>query len=164
MEIGDRVKLLRKELKITQTHFGEKIGLAQSYQAQVESGTREVTERIVKTICAVFNVNETWLRDGVGEMFNTSEGMTFEEYAKKKGLDETDLEIIQAFMEMDPQLRKGVVEHFRSFFGKRREKTEQEKINEEVESYRAELEAAARAKGETSIRQKSSAFDKLSGA
>ena len=35
----------------------------------MESGSRNLTERIINDICREFNVSENWLRTGDGEMF-----------------------------------------------------------------------------------------------
>lgn len=73
-EICLRIKLLRKELGMTQTEFGEKIEAAQGYLTNIETGKRPATEKILKIILLQSwngkTVNEAWLRAGEGEMFN----------------------------------------------------------------------------------------------
>lgn len=66
----DRIKLLRKNLGLTQERFGEKIGLKKNSISQIENGVNSLTEQILLSICREFNVNEEWLRNGTGEMFN----------------------------------------------------------------------------------------------
>ena len=58
MTINDRVKLLRKQLGLSQTEFGDKVGIAQGHMTNIETGRREVTEKSIKVICLQFNVNE----------------------------------------------------------------------------------------------------------
>lgn len=65
----ERLKKLRKELNMNQKVFAKSIGLGQSTWAMIEVGKRELTERHIKTICAIHDVNEDWLRTGTGEMF-----------------------------------------------------------------------------------------------
>lgn len=65
----ERIKELRKYLGLTQAEFGEKIAMRQTGVAWLESGDRKITDRVITTICAVFGVDETWLRTGDGEMF-----------------------------------------------------------------------------------------------
>lgn len=72
MTINERVKELRKSLGLTQVEFGEKIAVAQGYLTNIESGRREVTEKIIKLICATFNVDYFWLTTGEGQMFHES--------------------------------------------------------------------------------------------
>ena len=35
----------------------------------METGKREPSDRTIKDICRIYNVNETWLRTGEGEIF-----------------------------------------------------------------------------------------------
>ena len=65
----ERIKELRKYLGLTQAEFGEKIAMRQTGVAWLESGDRKITDRVIRTICAVFGVDEIWLRTGDGEMF-----------------------------------------------------------------------------------------------
>jgi transcriptional regulator with XRE-family HTH domain len=71
--MNDRLKKIRKELNLTQEEFAQKIDLSRSGFAGVEVGNAKLTDRNIKKICKVFNVNEHWLRTGEGEMFNTVE-------------------------------------------------------------------------------------------
>ena len=59
------------DLGLTQAEFGEKIAMRQTGVAWLESGDRKITDRVITTICAVFGVDEIWLRTGEGEMFQT---------------------------------------------------------------------------------------------
>ena len=69
MTQGERIRELRKELGLTLEKFGEKIGVTKSTISNIESGNRNATEHMVKSICREFNVSEEWLRTGQGEMF-----------------------------------------------------------------------------------------------
>ena len=66
--IGDRVKQLRKELKITQADLGQLIGISGPGVARIESGKSKPTEAALKLICATYHVNYMWLTEGVGDM------------------------------------------------------------------------------------------------
>ncbi|MGI6068925.1 MAG: helix-turn-helix domain-containing protein [Blautia sp.] len=65
----NRIKELRKNLRMTQMEFGEKIGVKGNTITNYETGLRNPSEAVVKSICREFNVNEDWLRTGEGEMF-----------------------------------------------------------------------------------------------
>lgn len=65
----ERIKTLRKQLKMTQEDFAKRLGLARNSIANYEIGRREPTNAIVNSICREFNVNEEWLLTGKGEMF-----------------------------------------------------------------------------------------------
>lgn len=64
-----RFKELRKELKLTQEEFAEKIGLSRSYINLIEMGKKIPADRTIKDICRTFNVNYSWMDTGEGNMF-----------------------------------------------------------------------------------------------
>lgn len=64
----ERLKILRQYFNLTQTEFANRIKLNQSYYSQIEGGKKKLNDRIAKIICDEFSVNESWLRDGVGDM------------------------------------------------------------------------------------------------
>ena len=66
--MNERLKLLRKTLKLSQDAFAERIGMKGSSISLLESGGRSITEQVIKSICREFNVNEEWLRYGTGDM------------------------------------------------------------------------------------------------
>lgn len=65
----DRIKKIRKELDLTQQKFADRIGTTQNVLANWESGRRNPSSSVVNNICKTFNVNEDWLRTGIGSMF-----------------------------------------------------------------------------------------------
>lgn len=69
MTQGERVKELRKTLKLTLDKFGEKLCVTKQTISRIENGVNNLTDQMAKAICREFNVNETWLRTGDGEMF-----------------------------------------------------------------------------------------------
>lgn len=69
MTQGERVKKLRKHLSLTLEKFGDRLGVQKSAISKIERGDCGVTEQMTKAICREFNVDENWLRTGVGNMF-----------------------------------------------------------------------------------------------
>lgn len=65
----NRIKQVRKALNLNQAEFGERIGVKQSTVTAYECGNRTPLDAVIAMICKTFNVNETWLRTGEGEMF-----------------------------------------------------------------------------------------------
>lgn len=65
----DRIRQLRKELKLNQAEFGEKVGVKGNTIGNYELGLRSPSDAVIFSICREFNVNEEWLRTGSGEMF-----------------------------------------------------------------------------------------------
>ena len=68
--ISIRLKELRKTLGLSQESFGSKLGVQKSAISKIEKGENGLKEQLFKLICMEFNVNETWLRTGEGQMFN----------------------------------------------------------------------------------------------
>ena len=64
-----RLVELRNELNLTQTEFGEKIGLTRNAIAAYERGIANPTGTAIIAIVKVFHVNRTWLETGDGDMF-----------------------------------------------------------------------------------------------
>jgi transcriptional regulator with XRE-family HTH domain len=56
-------------LGLSQQKFSSVTALSSGYIARVETGHIAVNERLIKLVCSSFNVNESWLRYGEGEMF-----------------------------------------------------------------------------------------------
>lgn len=65
----DRLKLLRKELRITQQELADRVGISRGNIAAYEVGKNSPSDAVISLICREFNVNEEWLRTGAGEMF-----------------------------------------------------------------------------------------------
>ena len=64
--MNERIRQLRKELKLTQTEFGKRLGIKQTTVAGYETGGRVPIDAVISLICREFNVNEEWLRTGKG--------------------------------------------------------------------------------------------------
>lgn len=64
-----RIRALRKNLKLTQSEFGAKIGVKGNTVTGYETGIRSPSEAVIFSICREFDVNEDWLRTGEGDMF-----------------------------------------------------------------------------------------------
>ena len=67
--MNNRIKELRKQLRLTQQQFAERIGSVQNTITGYETGRRVPSGQVIALICREFGVNETWLRTGEGEMF-----------------------------------------------------------------------------------------------
>ncbi|MBP8314124.1 helix-turn-helix transcriptional regulator [Clostridium neonatale] len=146
----ERVKLIRKDLNLTQKEFGAKMAVGQSYLANIESGLRPVTDKIIKLICTVFNVNENWLVNGIEPKFNEPDSFVLEEYAKSKGANDFEISIIEKFVKnffnQPEDVRNAIISTFTNGISNQNDisATKEENttdIDKEVEAYRKELEA-----------------------
>lgn len=116
----DRIRLLRKELGLNQTDFGERIGVKQAAIAGYESGIRTPLDAVVTSICREFCVNEDWLRNGTGEMFKErlpeDEVASYvEELLEDDGnpFFEIIIGMMKAYHQMDETSRQAALEFFR---------------------------------------------------
>lgn len=71
--ISERIKLCRKQLKLSQNAFGERLGVSRDVIKNLELGIVDVKEHFIKLMCLELNVDEEWLRTGEGEMFKVND-------------------------------------------------------------------------------------------
>ena len=97
--MNERIKFIRKSLKLDQTAFGLKINISRSQVSNLESGSRTITDRIIADICREYGVNEEWLRTGKGSMTaplpDVSEELLY--ITQKYNLEEEELKVINAW-------------------------------------------------------------------
>lgn len=105
--IGERIKELRKALSLTQTAFGERIGLKQNSVALIEAG-RATSDQTIFAICREFRVNEEWLRTGAGEMFVPSPASIVDELAEEYHLCREAQAMVEKFITLDPAAQLAV--------------------------------------------------------
>lgn len=96
---GGRIRLLRKELGLTQVELGNVIGLAGASVAKVEANASNLTEAAIKLICATYKVNYVWLTEGLGDMW---QGRSLEDLVEQYMAGESPLavSIIKAFVRL----------------------------------------------------------------
>lgn len=69
MTIGERVKVVRKETKLSQEEFAHKLGFdTRGAIANLELGRTEAPDKLLSLISNIFGVREEWLRTGEGDM------------------------------------------------------------------------------------------------
>ena len=112
--IGERLKILRKELKLTQIDFGGRIAVSQGHLTAMENGKRDVTDKTLKVICMEFHVNEEWLRTGEGEMFSESDGTLFDAFAQENRLTAEEQAAARYLLRLTGTQRRAVLDHVRA--------------------------------------------------
>lgn len=102
-----RIKEVRLAMNLTMEKFGEKIGMKRNSLSQVENGINSVSNQLRAAVCREFNVNESWLRTGEGEMFVSKSNedllMGFAESLTK--IDDSDFKkkLVTAIAKMDDE-------------------------------------------------------------
>lgn len=112
--MNERIKKLRKHLDLTQREFGSRIGIKGNTIANYELGRNEPIDAVISLICREYNVNETWLRTGTGEMFNPSPRSALDALAAEYHLDQTAYVVVEKFLNLKPEYQQGVIEYFKA--------------------------------------------------
>lgn len=157
MDIKSRIYTIRESLSLSQEAFGKRIGVTRSAISNYESGGRNVTEQVVKAIVREFNVREEWLKDGQGEMFVETRSSFLSSIASQYNLDEFDQVLLEAYLALPGDQRKVIKDFIQEVAGAFNSEDEiaatERQIDEEVESYRRELEAELKGVVKSSVLQ-----------
>lgn len=70
-ELNKRIKLIRTYKKLTQSRFGEKLGVSRDVISNYESGRVNPKPLFINHLCTSFNINKDWLLNGTGNIYNT---------------------------------------------------------------------------------------------
>lgn len=140
MTVNERIKLLRQELNLSQAKFAKAISISNGYIAGIELGNRSVNDRIIKLISTEFNVREEWLRDGIEPKSNAPDTFSLDEYAKQNNLSALEFDIMKGYMELDKDLRKSLMSHFKSIFNKHPDVETEDKTSSPTEKSVEQLE------------------------
>lgn len=111
METYERVRLLRKNLKISQEQFGERLGVSRSVIANIETNVLarpEQKEPLFRLICETFNVSYEWLTTGQGEMYIETKQSFLEKLSGEYGLSFTAQKIIECYLNLGEEQRETV--------------------------------------------------------
>ena len=74
--MGGRVKLIRKELKMTQEQLAQRLGIGKAALSMIETGKCGLSARNQNILVQELNVNPDWLETGKGQMFNAEPDYT----------------------------------------------------------------------------------------
>lgn len=155
LNINKRIYSIREALSLSQEAFGKRIGVTRSAISNYESGGRNVTEQVMKSIIREFRVNEEWLKFGEGEMFVETRNSFLSGIANQYNLDELDQTIIRSYLSLNSEQREGI----KSFLKHISKSIEDEEtaaaisIDEELAKYRQELEAEVKGAEKSSVLQ-----------
>jgi transcriptional regulator with XRE-family HTH domain len=108
--ISNRVKILRKTLKLQQADFGERIGLGGGAIGKMERGGT-VTDQNIKLICEKFRVRREWLEHGEGDIFITGEPGIFSEFAKEYELSLPEQQVAKYLLKLSHSERERILTH-----------------------------------------------------
>ena len=108
MELHERIKELRKNhLNLSQTAFGEKLGVSRSVINNIERNVLARPDQklsLLKLICSEFNVSEEWLLNGIGPMYVAEPTFSLDDFVKQNHATDLELEIMKAYFELKNRL------------------------------------------------------------
>ncbi len=139
----ERLKELRAALHLNQRDMSEKINVGQSTYAMFETGQRALKDIHIASICQAFNVNETWLRTGEGDMFIASDSSIIAQLVQQYSLKPIEQKMLEAYVALPAQYREGVLRYVEALVASVtgasvNEKTIEEQADEEAAAYRQE--------------------------
>lgn len=70
--LGDRVRAIRKSLKMTQKAFAASLGIVQSFLCAIEKGKKTPSDTLLIAAQHKYNIDPAWLENGKGEPFATA--------------------------------------------------------------------------------------------
>lgn len=117
MEMHERIRELRKSLKLSQAAFGEKLGVSRSVIKNIEGNVLARPDQklsLIKLMCKEFSVNEEWLLNGTEPIFIEPDTFSLDEFVKQHGGTEIDLQIVKTYFELPPEVRTLLIERFRN--------------------------------------------------
>lgn len=157
MNMGERLKKVRKALDLTQQGFADQIGSKRNTIATYEMGRTEPSAAVVSLVCAKFNISETWLRTGKGEMFrplNADDELSQVFSAIAVSDDDLIKRIIRAYWKLDDKEKAAVKKLIDGFLPENTTGAGKEGYGELVLSGgRPMIPAAARSGGVTEIEE-----------
>ncbi|WP_455721622.1 helix-turn-helix domain-containing protein [Agathobacter sp.] len=69
--MGNRIRLRRKELHLTQSDFSKKLGISQNHISAIECGTQHLSFELFISICDTLHINPDYLINGCTHTTNT---------------------------------------------------------------------------------------------
>ena len=74
--MGERLKLIRKALGLTQEQLAQRLGVGKTALSMIETGRSRLSTRNKNILVQELNANPEWLERGVGEMFNAEPSLS----------------------------------------------------------------------------------------
>lgn len=108
--LAGRVYAIRKDQRLSQDDFGRAIGVSRSAICNYENGTRPVSEQSILAICREFNVNELWMRNGVGEPYKTKGQDAITRLISELKCSNFEGEFLKSYFQMDRTEREQFVQ------------------------------------------------------
>nr|DAY26243.1 MAG TPA: helix-turn-helix domain protein [Caudoviricetes sp.] len=111
--LKDRIKAVRLSIrekpKVSQSEFADLLGTTRPAIASYEIGKVVPSDTFIQLVCSKFNVNEDWLRTGVGEMFLETESTLFSAFARQYDLSEKERQAARYLLSLSSEDRQQIL-------------------------------------------------------
>ena len=106
--MNERIKTVRKNAKLNQTEFADRIGASRDKIASYETGRVIPTDTVLKLISKEFGISYAWLKTGEGPMDDPilDDDLSEQLAAKYRSLPDRLQMLVDALIEMDPEWYK----------------------------------------------------------
>ena len=112
--MNERIKTIRINAGLTQQQFADRIKVKRNTVANYEMGRSIPSDSAIALICREFGINEEWLRNGIEPIYVQSSTFSLDEFVKSRGASDLELDIMKAYFDLEPDVRKMIIEHFKS--------------------------------------------------
>ena len=118
MSINQRLRQVRKHLKMQQSEFAKRLGLSQTSISWLEQDGNTVSEQTIRLLHLDFHVSEEWLRTGEGPMFSAEDDSPLEKLCREYAVSDCERKILELYFSFEPKRRKMVCDFVDEFFRK----------------------------------------------
>lgn len=117
MNLGERVKQIRKDISLSQDAFGDSLGVSRDVIKNLENNRiKNISDALLRLICRTYNVSYQWLTEEIGEPYVQVPSVIVDAAVEKYHLDELDKKIIEEYMKLSPESRNVFKNYIASVF------------------------------------------------
>lgn len=106
--MGERLREFRTLKDMSQEDIAKKLNISPSHVANLESGRKKFTTRLINDLIREFNISKSWIENGEGDMFNKSNEIILDDEMKEmlelyNNLDDDMKDTIKRFIKLSLQ-------------------------------------------------------------
>ena len=109
-EMGTRIKIRRKELRIKQAELAESLGISNNHMSSIENGKQKPSLDTFIKICQCLNVSPDYLLLGSMHAFNIPKDIV----DKLRLCKQSDIELANEFIEL--LVKRNLIDHTNNSF------------------------------------------------
>ena len=115
MSVNQRLRQVRKHLKMQQSDFAKRLGLSQAGISWLEREGNGVSEQTIRLLHLDFHVSEEWLRTGEGPMFSAEDDSPLDKLCREYAVSDCERRILELYFSFEPKRRKMVCDFVEDF-------------------------------------------------